>query len=222
MRVVITAATIAEWMPAYLAIDPLYTSKSKRCKVSFHQAGVGMLASAFSLSKLVFEEKPDLIIQAGIAGSFTPSQPLAKVLVVNEETLGDTGVEEDGKWKDLFDLKLEKSSYPPFERRRLPNPWLTQYNLLKLPAVSAITINTISTGQERIQQLVKKYNPVIESMEGAALHYICRQTNTPFLQIRSISNYVGERDKSKWKIKESIETLNTTLLKYIEQLYKAK
>jgi futalosine hydrolase len=222
MRVVITAATIGEWMPAYLAINPLYTGKSRRFKVSFHQAGVGMLASAFSLSKLVFEEKPDLVIQVGIAGSFAHSQPLAKVVAIGEETLGDTGVEEDGKWKDLFDLKLEKPGYPPFEKRRLPNPWLQQYNLLQLPEVSAITINTITTGKARIQQLVKKYNPVIESMEGAPLHYICRQTNTPFLQIRAISNYVGERDKSNWKIKESIEALNTTLLKYIDKLYKAK
>ena len=209
-------------MPAYLAVDPLYTSGGKRLKVSFHQGGVGMLASAFSLSKLVFEEKPDLVIQAGIAGSFMPSQPLGKVVVVNEEALGDTGVEEEGRWRDLFDLKLEKSSYPPFERRKLPNPWLQQYNLLRLPAVNAITINTISTGKTRIQQLVKKYNPVIESMEGAALHYICRQTNTPFLQIRSISNYVGERDKSKWDFKGSLANLNDTLVKYIEKLYKAK
>ena len=52
-------------------------------------------------------------------------------------------------------------------------------------------------------------------MEGAALHYVCLQQSVPFLQIRSISNEVGERDKSKWRMKEAVENLNTELIKLI-------
>ncbi len=221
MRVIITAATVAEWMPSFLEMDNLYTGESLRFKVHFHQSGVGLLSSAVSLTRLVLEEKPDLIIQAGIAGCYDNNLPLGKVMVIREEILGDMGVEEDGKWKDLFDLKLEKSSYHPFERRKLPNPWLSQYNLLKLPEVTAITVNQVSTGV-RLQQIIKKYNPVIESMEGAALHYICRESNIPFLQIRAVSNYAGERDKTNWKTKEAIENLNLVLLKYVDKLYKLK
>jgi len=220
MRVIITSATVAEWMPAFLAIGPLYTGESRRMKVQFHQSGVGMLAASVALTRLVLEDKPDLVIQAGIAGTFDPSLSLGKVVVINEESLGDMGVEEDGKWKDIFDLKLEKSSYHPFERRKLANPWLPKYNLLKLPEVNAVTINTISTNKEKIRQLIKKYDPVTESMEGAALHYICRESNIPFIQVRAISNYVGERNKANWKIKESLDSLNEVLLKYIDKLYK--
>ena len=222
MRVIITAATVAEWMPSFLEMNNLYTSNSHRFKVQFHQTGVGMLSAAVSLTKLALDEKPDLVIQAGIAGTFDPTMTLGKVVAVNEESFGDMGVEEDGKWKDIFDLKLEKSSYHPFERRKLPNPWLTQFNLLKLPEVSGITVNQISTNPERIQQLYKKYNPVIETMEGAALHFVCRQANIPFLQIRSISNHIGERNKANWKMKESIDNLNQALLKYVDKLYKIK
>ncbi|MES2331254.1 MAG: futalosine hydrolase [Bacteroidota bacterium] len=220
MRVIITAATVAEWMPSFLEMDKLYTGESQRLKVQFHQSGVGMLASSVALTRMVLEDKPDLVIQAGIAGCFDISSPLGKVVAVSDEVLGDMGVEEDGKWKDLFDLKLEKSSYHPFERRKLPNSWLSKYNLLKLPEVSGITINEISTNKERISQLIKKYNPFIESMEGAALHYVCREANIPFIQIRAISNYIGERNKANWKIKEAIDNLNQTLIKYVEKLYK--
>ena len=220
MRVVITAATIGEWMPAFLDIDTLYTSESNRFKVSFHQGGVGLLSNAVSLTKLAFEEKPDIIIQVGIAGTFNNALPLGKTVAIKEEILGDTGVEEDGKWKDIFDLKLEKSNYPPFEKRRLPNQWLDKFNLLKLEEVTAITVNEITTNKERIIQLTKKYNPVTESMEGAALHYVCREMNIPFLQIRAISNYIGERDKTQWQIKEAITNLNQTILKYVDKLYK--
>ena len=219
MKIIITAATIGEWMPVFLNINPLYTSESKRIKVLFHQSGVGMLATAVSLTKIIVEEKPDLIIQMGIAGTFNTKINLGKVVAIQDETIGDLGVEEDGKWKDIFEMKLEKSSYPPFEKRRLPNQWLRQYNLLELTEVSGITVNEITTNAKRMEQLIKKYNPITESMEGAALHFVCRDMNIPFLQIRAISNYVGERDKSNWQLKESIDALKETVLKLIDKLY---
>jgi futalosine hydrolase len=219
MRVIISAATVAEWMPSFLNINALYTGESQRLKLQYHQSGIGMLAAGFALTKLAFEDKPDLIIQVGIAGTFDTNLALGTVVAIEEETIGDLGVEEDGKWKDLFDLKLEKSSYHPFEKRKLPNQWLTKYNLLGLKEVSGITVNEITTHPERIQKLMKKYNPCIESMEGAALHYVARESNIPFIQIRAISNYIGERDKTKWQMKLAIDKLNQTLLQYIDCLY---
>jgi len=220
MRVVITAATVGEWMPSFLEIDTLYTTESRRLKIMFHQGGVGLLANAVSLMKLVYEEKPDLIIQVGIAGCFRSHLNLGKVITIKEEILGDMGVQEDGKWKDIFDLKLEKSGYPPFEKRRLPNDGLTKLNLLKLKEVTAITVNEVTTNKERIKELIQKYDPDVESMEGAALHFVCREMSIPFLQIRAISNYIGERDKEKWKIKEALDSLNQAILKYVDKLYK--
>lgn len=219
MRVIISAATVAEWMPTFLNINTLYTGESQRLKLQFHQSGIGMLAAGFSLTKMAFEDKPDLIIQVGIAGTFDPALPLGTVVAIQEETIGDLGVEEDGKWKDLFDLKLEKSSYHPFEKRKLPNQWLPTYNLLQLPELTGITVNEISTNPERIQKIIKKYNPSIESMEGAALHYVARESNIPFIQIRAVSNYIGERDKTNWQMKLAIDQLNQTLLQYIDRLY---
>lgn len=222
MRVVFSAATIGEWMPAFLEIDTLYTSESKRMKVIFHQGGVGLLANSVALMRMAYEEKPDLVVQVGIAGCFDPSVPLGNIFAVKDDLPGDIGVEEDGKWKDIFDLKLEKPGYPPFEKKRLPNQHIDQYNLLQLPLATAVTVNEISTRQDRIQQLKKKYDPLLETMEGAALHYVCRELNIPFLQIRSVSNYVGERDKTKWQLQEAISNLNQTILKYVEQLYTIK
>ena len=220
MRVFITSATVGEWMPCFSNINKFYTEKSKRFKIYFHQSGVGMMATSFSLTKLIIEEKPDLLLQIGMAGCFDSSVPLGKVVVVEKEFAGDTGVEENGKWRDLFNMKLEKTNYPPYEKKALPNPHIEKLNLLKLKAVTGITVNEITTRKERIKQLVKKYEPITESMEGAALHYVCRNTNTAFMQMRTISNYIGERDKSKWMIKESLNNLNSTLLKYIDKLYK--
>ncbi len=132
--------------------------------------------------------------------------------------LGDTGVQENGEWKDMFDLKLLQPDGSPYQNSALPNPWLHKFNLLQLPIISSVTVNEITTSAQRTLQIINKYNPSIESMEGAALHYICRLTNTPFIQIRAISNYIGERDKTKWKMKLAIENLNNVLIEYVNEL----
>ena len=164
--------------------------------------------------------QPDLIIQVGIAGTFDHRLKLGKVICVMEESLGDMGVEENGCWKDIFDLNLEQKNEAPFKKGKLSNPFLKKYNLLDLSEVDAVTVNEISTNKERIQQVIKKYHPSIESMEGAALHYVCREMEIPFIQIRSISNYIGDRNKNNWKLQEAITNLNKTILKYIDKLNK--
>jgi futalosine hydrolase len=42
----------------------------------------------------------------------------------------------------------------------------------------------------------------------------------PFLQIRSVSNLLGDRDKSRWKIKEARESLHESLVSLIQKLEK--
>ena len=107
MRIVITSATTVEWMPTFVDVNELYTRKSQRLKLQFYQSGVGLLASAVAITRLAIEERPDLIIQAGIAGSFSKKWSPGQVVVINNEMLGDTGVEEKGDWKDLFPSKKE-------------------------------------------------------------------------------------------------------------------
>jgi len=55
-------------------------------------------------------------------------------------------------------------------------------------------------------------------MEGAAFFYVCLQEKAPFIQIRSISNYVGEQDKSKWEISLAVKNLNNVLLDILAEL----
>jgi futalosine hydrolase len=55
-------------------------------------------------------------------------------------------------------------------------------------------------------------------MEGAALHMVCLENKIPFLQIRGISNWIGERDKSKWKIAEASEAVADVVRRLIIHL----
>ncbi len=216
MRVIITAATNLELDGSAKKASQLF--KKSKLKISFHATGIGMLASGVKLTQLAATHKPDLIIQMGSAGSYSKKEPLGKVMVVASESIADLGVREKGLFTDLFDSQLIKENEAPFKKRKLTNPTIRSLNILKTDTVAAVTINEITTSNKRITEIIATHNPVLESMEGAALHYVGSLTKTPFIQIRAISNYVGERNKAKWKLKESIEQLEAYVLTYLATL----
>jgi futalosine hydrolase len=40
----------------------------------------------------------------------------------------------------------------------------------------------------------------------------------PFVQIRAISNRIGERDKSKWEMEKSLHALQNTLNMFLKNI----
>ncbi len=216
MRVIITAATNLELDGCAKKASQVF--KKSKLKISFHATGIGMLASGVKLTQLTTTQKPDLIIQMGIAGSYSKKEPLGKVMVIASESIADLGVRENGRFKDLFETGLQKENEAPFKKRKLTNPTIKSLNVLKSDLVAAVTINEITTSAKRIKEIIAANNPVLESMEGAALHYVGGLTKTPFIQIRAVSNYVGERNKAKWKLNESIEQLEAYVITYLAAL----
>ena len=130
------------------------------------------------------------------------------------DAFGDLGMEEKGTFTTVFDAGFAGKNHFPFTDGWLINPH-SLLNNSALPVVKSVTINKVSDSNIQKEQLIKTFSPQTETMEGAALHYVCLQQQIPFLQIRSISNEVGERDKSKWQIKQAVENLNTELIKLL-------
>ena len=180
--------------------------------------GVGPVATTYKLSKSLLANTPDYAIQAGVAGSFEKELELGSTVCVKDEILGDLGAEEKNGFQDVFDLGLMIENEIPFTGKVLRNPLIEELNRLDLRLVKSIGINEITTSKQRIDVLIKKYNPAIESMEGAAFHYVCLQEKVRFLQLRGISNFVGERNKARWKIKLAIQNLNSSLLELIQSI----
>lgn len=176
--------------------------------------GVGIPSTVYHLTKKLFFDKYDIIIQAGIAGTFIKKIKKGDVVVVNQDVFADLGIEEKKGFKTIFDLGFDDKNKNPFT-----NGWLNNkteiLDLSTLKKVNAVTVNKISDKKKQTKQIQKKFKAAIETMEGAAFHYVCLQHNIPFIQLRSISNKVGERDKTKWKMKEAIENLNTELINLI-------
>jgi futalosine hydrolase len=208
MEILIIAATSFEIQPTIDRLGDRHTTLV---------TGLGAVSATHALMRQITRKRPDLVVQAGIAGSFHPGQ-IGKVLAVKEEIQADLGVWEDDSFKTIFDLRLTEKNTPPYKDGLLINPHQPLLDRISLPQVRAITINEITTSPKRIQWYQQYWSPFVESMEGAALHYTCLQEQIPFLQLRSVSNDIGQRDKSKWDIRGSIANLNTKLIDILESL----
>ena len=153
------------------------------------------------------------ILQAGIAGALDQNLQLTEVVAVKTEVVGDLGVVESNAFHDLFRLGFIQKDQAPFTKGQLVNPYLSDEHDLK--QVNGVSVNEISTAKERIDYYQQTLGAQVESMEGAALHFVGLKESIPFLQLRSISNYIGVRDKQAWKLQEAIETLNKKLQELI-------
>jgi futalosine hydrolase len=204
MQILLVAATNFEIQP--------FISVNNNINVLI--AGIGVPSTMYNLQKKLQEQRYDVVIQAGIAGAFSKDSPLGKTYLVKQDTFGDIGIEEKGQFSTVFKLGFASENDFPFDSGWLINKHL----LLSAESVAAVTVNKVSDSELQKQQLIQTYNPVVESMEGAALHYVCLQEKISFLQLRSTSNHVGERDKSKWKIKDAIASLNAEIDKTITLL----
>jgi futalosine hydrolase len=187
-------------------------------KVRTLVTGVGMLPSAYSIMQEISLSKPDMILQIGIAGSFREELPPGTAVVVEREIIADMGVHENGGYRDVFELGLAGKNIVPYEDGAVVNPHVELLSAIGIPAVRAVSVNEISSSPERISLFKNAYHSDIESMEGAALHYTCSLQQIPFMQIRGISNMVGERDKSKWKIKESLGAATAACISFISKI----
>ena len=180
-------------------------------------SGVGQMAAAVALQKQVLQQRPDLIVQAGIAGASSPGD-IGQVFTIDSEILADLGADETTGFRDLFELSLADPRTAPFSQGKLINPWQKVMEIAGLARRPGLTVNQIATEKKLLETRKQKYPLFVESMEGAALHYVALQENIPVLQIRAISNETGERDKTRWKMKDSIAALNTTLQTLIQKL----
>ncbi len=180
-----------------------------RC--DFLITGVGQVACAAHLSRVLMGRKYSGVVQAGIAGSFTPDIPIGSVAVVTEEVFADVGAESHGSFLDLFDMGLLREDAHPFSGRFLIAPSVQLPSLGGLPRVRSITVNRVLSESHSIAWARDRYSPSLVNMEGAAFFYVALLHQVPFLELRSVSDMVGPRDKSTWRIAEAVEALNGLL-----------
>lgn len=203
-------APLLQWLEQQQAPDANRKFSFGDLNISVLLTGVGLPLAMFQLTRALTIARYELVINAGIAGALDQRLDLGTVVQVVSETFADLGVEEaDGSFTDLFKLNLISTEAPPFQDGKMQNTFGSAYDFL--PKVHGITVNKVHGSAASIEQLKRRTNASVESMEGAAVFYNCLMYQTPFLEIRSVSNYVEPRNRDAWEIPLAIENLNQVL-----------
>ena len=202
------AGVLAEGAGTMSAIAGLH-----KAELSHLVTGVGSISTAWALNHwITLNGRPDLAINGGIAGSYNDELVPGDVVMPVSECFADAGIEEGNNFLTLSEAGLIGADEFPYKNGLLYTD-IKYRNKMSglLKPVRAITLNTVTGSEITREKLLKKFNPDIETMEGATFFYICSRESIPFLALRAISNRVGVRNKSKWEIDLAINNLSEKL-----------
>ncbi|KUL37179.1 futalosine hydrolase [Streptomyces sp. NRRL F-4489] len=171
-------------------------------------AGVGPAAAAAgtatALTAAALAGAPyGLVVSAGIGGGFAPAAPLGTVVVADAIVAADLGAQTPDGFVPVTELGFGTVLHRP-------DPALAA-------AVAAaaggrtgpvVTVSTVTGSAARAAELAERHPGVLaEGMEGFGVAEAAAAHGLPVLEIRTISNAVGPRDRAAWRIGPALAAL---------------
>ncbi|MBC2715613.1 MAG: futalosine hydrolase [Desulfobacteraceae bacterium] len=198
-------------------------------------SGPGIVNTAQALTAMIESAQPRLIVQTGCAGAFRQSGlKIGDIGIATQEIDIHTGLESSSESCVADELpfaliKTTKNKSEEVKNRYPINDDLVNhaYQILQSDKISLnfqikkgvfITVSTITTTNKRADALLKKFNPCMEQMEGAAAAHIAIIYNIPFIEIRSASNFVGKRDTDLWDLDLAFKNASDAVYKFIQEV----
>lgn len=225
MYILIVSATSLEIEPLLKNFELIEKKESNLTAYKYRDfdidvliSGIGMVATAYYMGKILQSYNYDVAINAGIAGCFNKEISLGEVFNISTDSFSELGADNGEYFLSLIDLKLIEEDSFPFNNLDIINESVFNSNIINnLLQVKGITVNTIHGNDENILKIRNRFNPVTESMEGAAFMYACKLQNLKHIQIRAISNYIEKRNKDSWNIPLAIKNLNNILIDILDE-----
>ena len=221
---ILACATERECQSALSRLAPKLNSANMRFQVAGRDllacvVGIGPVAAALSMGTLL-ERFPETsgILNLGICGSFDPLRmPLGAACVASAEIWPEYGVHHvEEKEEEVFAHQMFADlSLSPVNSVELDPVAAASAMNLALPAGwpsgPSLTVAGVSGDPQRAEMLQNRHNAATENMEGFSLALAAYRRGIPFLEIRTVSNPVGERDKRLWNFRLALSTLQNIL-----------
>ncbi|GFK92389.1 Futalosine hydrolase [Fundidesulfovibrio magnetotacticus] len=233
MTLLLVTATWAEMRAALgkrlpQGMPPLRRGRARACLAGREAlllvTGVGPLNAALEVGAALEAARAEGLelsgaLCLGVAGSFDSARaPLGSAVLADAELYPDYGVAGPGQLADANDFGFAQWEGPsgrvfqrlglvPGEAARamdlaLPDNW---------PRGLFVTSAAVTASAVRAEALAARHGALAENMEGFALALACLARGLPFLEVRTISNAIGERDRANWKLHEALAGLEAAL-----------
>ena len=202
MRILIVAATEGEIAGLRPHLKP---------DVDVLVTGVGMVSTASRCARALALTAYDLALNVGICGSFDRALAPGTVVHVVRDHIAELGAEDDEAFVTIEQIQLP-AEWTFFNSAPPPIPALRA-----LPAVNAITVNTVHGNERSIAAVIERFRPEVESMEGAAFMSACLLSRVVFAQVRAVSNIVERRNRGAWRVADALDNLTEATRRILEQ-----
>ncbi|TXL87290.1 futalosine hydrolase [Streptomyces sp. IB2014 016-6] len=170
-------------------------------------AGVGPAAAAAgtatALAASASATPYDLVVSTGIGGGFQPLAPLGSLVVADAIVAADLGAETPEGFLPVDELGFGRTVH-------LPPPEVAARIAHLLDAVHApvLTVSTVTGSAARAGELTVRHpRAAAEAMEGFGVAEAAAAYALPVIEIRAVSNAVGPRDRSAWRIGPALDAL---------------
>ncbi|MEQ1917327.1 MAG: futalosine hydrolase, partial [Gallionella sp.] len=164
--------------------------------------GVGMVNTTYWLTHTLAQHSFYLVVNVGIAGSFTPNYAIGTVVNVVSDCFAEMGAQAGDEFI-MEQLGFMQNN----ELRVSANFTSNNVHLNTLPKVKGVTVNTVHGNASAIDKVIQLFAPDIETMEGAAVLYVCAMHELQVIQLRAISNKVEVRNTANWNVPLAIHNL---------------
>jgi len=173
-------------------------------------AGVGSVVAAVNTARALVTAEYGLVISAGIGGGFSGKAEVGSLVVANEIVVADLGAQTSEGFRSVDELGFGAGC----TRLQLDTNLvdgvtgaLRTANLL-VRSGPVLTVSTVTGTAERGLELANRIpGATAEAMEGYGVGCAAFDRMLPVLEIRAISNMVGPRDRSTWRVKEALDVL---------------
>jgi len=170
--------------------------------------GVGPAAAAARTAKALITDEYSLVICAGIGGGFPGRADVGSLVVADEIIAADLGVETPAGFCSVDELGFGSTRVQVDADmvKRVTGALLSA----GLPVYSGpvLTVSTVTgTAASAAELAARVPGAAAEAMEGYGVAIAALDSGIPILEIRAISNLVGPRDRTAWRIKEALDIL---------------
>ncbi|MGK5680422.1 futalosine hydrolase [Actinoplanes sp. URMC 104] len=196
LPLLVVTAVEAEAAAVRAATDPAH--------VVVHPVGVGPAAAAAGTARLLATGDYRAVVSAGIAGGFPGRAPVGAVVIGASSIAADLGAETPEGFLPVEELGFGTSVLPADQA-------LVERLAAALPEAivgDIVTLSTVTGTAATAERLAARYpQAVAEAMEGYGVAVAA--AGLPFVELRAISNPVGPRDRTAWRLQEAFQALST-------------
>ncbi len=181
-------------------------------------SGIGRTNAAAATTQAILEHGPfEAVCSIGIAGALPGSElELGETIVAEACIYAEEGLQTSDAFLDMHAMGFPLGD---FTGNRVPVDERLLARLQgRVPSGLIATVATCSGSDLQAQMISRRTRAIAEAMEGAAVVHAARRLGVRAIELRTISNTTGDRDRQQWDLAGALDAMARDLPPLLQDL----